>query len=100
MLCCCSCADFHLGCLLLEGHEVQIGDVDHVRAAHHRQHPVLHLPCQGADIQQLPQLGFLSTNKTERKECVTIKCIIITERSEGSSFPFTSVPVMSCQLLI
>lgn len=32
-----------LGCLLLEGHEVQVRDVDHVGAAHHRQHLVLHL---------------------------------------------------------
>lgn len=43
--------NIYLSRLLLEGHEVQIGDVDHVRAAHHCQHPVLHLPCEGADIQ-------------------------------------------------
>ena len=36
--------NIYLSCLLLEGHEVQVGDVDHVRAAHHCQHPVLHLP--------------------------------------------------------
>lgn len=49
----------YLSCLLLEGHEVQIGDVHHVGAAHHRQHPVLHLACQRADVQELTQLGLL-----------------------------------------
>lgn len=49
----------YLSCLLLEGHEVQIGDVHHVGAAHHRQHPVLHLACQRADVQELSQLGLL-----------------------------------------
>lgn len=43
--------NIYLSRLLLESHEVQIGDVDHVRAAHHCQHPVLHLPRQSADIQ-------------------------------------------------
>lgn len=52
--------NIYLGCLLLEGHEVQIGDVDHVRATYYSQHPVLHLSCQRADIQELPQLGVLS----------------------------------------
>lgn len=61
----------YLGYFLLEGHEVQIGDVDHVRSSHHRQHPVLHLPCQGADIQQLPQLGFLRTKQREKKKLIT-----------------------------
>lgn len=57
----------YLSCLLLEGHEVQIGDVHHVGAAHHRQHPVLHLACQRADVQELSQLGLLGEgdeNKT------------------------------------
>lgn len=60
----------YLGYFLLEGHEVQIGDVDHVRSSHHRQHPVLHLPGQGADIQQLPQLGFLRTKKKRKRKKV------------------------------
>lgn len=60
--------NIYLGYFLLEGHEVQIGDVDHVRSSHHRQHPVLHLPRQGADIQQLPQLGFLRAKQRQKKE--------------------------------
>lgn len=60
--------NIYLGCLLLEGHEVQIGDVDHVRAAYYCQHPVLHLPCQRADIQELPQLGLLS-EETQGRQC-------------------------------
>ncbi len=68
--------NIYLGYFLLEGHEVQIGDVDHVKAAHHSQHPVLHLPRQGADIQQLSQLGFLNKekiNKAQTKTCFITK---------------------------
>lgn len=56
----------NLGCFLLEGHEVQICDVDHVGPSHHRQHPVLHLPGQGAHVQQLPQLGLLKIKHTKK----------------------------------
>lgn len=59
---------FHLRRLLLKSHEVQVGDVDHVRAAHHRQHPVLHLSHQGADIQQLTQLGLLYNDRTTTRQ--------------------------------
>lgn len=87
----------YLSCLLLEGHEVQIGDVDHVRAAHHCQHPVLHLPCQGADIQQLPQLGFLSDEAQTRQKTKSVKSV---SKILVKVFGASSVPVMSRQLLI
>lgn len=65
----------YLGCFLLDGHEVQIRDVDHVRSSHHCQHPVLHLPSQGADIQQLPQLGFLRMQQPQKRliKRITVK---------------------------
>lgn len=50
---------FYLRNLLLERHEVQVGDIHHVGATHNRQHPALQLPRQRAVIQQLAQLGFL-----------------------------------------
>lgn len=61
----CSCSgsalvqSIYLSCLLLEGHEVQICDIHHVRPAHHRQHPVLNLARHRADIQEFSQFGLL-----------------------------------------
>lgn len=77
----------YLGCFLLEGHEVQICDVDHVRSSHHRQHPVLHLPGQGTDIQQLPQLGFLNiTHKKVDQAYNSQTTEVVTTEGLGYSF--------------
>lgn len=61
----------YLSDLLLEGHEVQVRDVHHVSAAHHRQHPILHLSRQRADVQQLTQLRFLRHRRVMRQEKTT-----------------------------
>lgn len=76
------------GCFLLEGHEVQIRDVDHIRPSHHCQHPVLHLPGQGADIQQLPQLGFLKIKHTKKvdRACNSQTPEVATTEGLGYSF--------------
>lgn len=79
----------YLGCFLLETHEVQICDVDHVRSSHHCQHPVLHLPGHGADIQQLPQLGFLKINPPRPKKLmkhITVKHLRLRPPRDWDSF--------------
>ena len=45
--------------VLLKGHKVQVGDVDHVQAAHYGQLTALNLPHQVTHVLQLPQLSLL-----------------------------------------